>query len=134
MKRILISVFLICIGSAEIVHAGSNLLTLTEAESLARSAAAPTGVTKLEGFTLEPGNVNGFPNFYFFTAYVAVRGAQGSSGNYAVDKFTGEVWNPYGCSRFSNPRLVELQRELRKKVGLTPQKYQQHKRDNPCLV
>jgi hypothetical protein len=64
MKRILISVFLICIGNAEILQAGSSLLTVTEAQSLARSAAAPSGVTKLEGFTRwSRGTLTDFPIF-----------------------------------------------------------------------
>lgn len=135
MNRKIISSLLICIVVTGIASAGSNLLTLAEAELLARAAAEPSGVTKLYGFSLEPvGEMEGFPNFLFFDAYVATPGAQGTSGHYAVNKFTGDVWNPFGCSRFSNPQLLKLQRELRRKLGLTPEEYEHHEKDDPCLV
>jgi hypothetical protein len=89
----------------------------------------------MTGFGFEQENpLSGFPNFYFFTAYVSTPGAQGNSGQFAVNKFTGEVWDPFGCWRLSNPKLLKLQGELRIKLGLTPPEYKRRAKENPCLV
>jgi hypothetical protein len=131
----LIWLMLPCMLCAGMSYAAHKTITLQQAESLAEAAAEPTGVTKLQGFALElDSGLIGFPDFYFFSAYVAVPGAQGTSGHFAVNKFTGDVWDPFGCYPLSNPKLMELQKELRKDLGVTLGEYRKLQKKDPCLV
>jgi hypothetical protein len=126
---------LVCLISVEVCYGREKILTRNQAEFLAQVAAEPTGITKLEGFTLDPDHdMKQFPEFYFFSAYVSVPGAQGTYGHYAVNKFTGDVWDPFGCYRLTNPKLETLEKNLRKKLGLNLEEYLKHQKTDPCLV
>jgi hypothetical protein len=133
MKSSLIVLLLVTFSLAINALDTPRQFSLEQAELLARTAAEATGVTKLKGFSLERAQMVQFPDFFFFDALVSEPGAEGFSGHYAVHKITGEVWDPYACSRLSNPRLSELQRRLRKEIGLSAKLYKQHRKDNPCL-
>ena len=134
LKFILATVLLAVLSPAVIFGGASKQFTPEQAELLARAAAEAKGVTKLSGFSLERARMEQFPNFYFFDALVSERGAEGFSGHYAVHKLTGDVWDPYACSRLSSPRLLALQRKLRKEMGLTTKEYELHQKDDPCLA
>lgn len=133
MKQAII--FLVFAATSVVLKAGdqSKCFSIEQGELLARTAAEPSGVTKLGGFSLERETMKQFPDFYFYDALVSEPGAEGFSGHYAVNKFTGEVWDPQRCSRFSDPDLSKLQRNMRKELGLSAKAYRQHRKSDPCL-
>ena len=133
MKQKMVFLLLLTVPVVLIAGEPSKRLSVEQAELLARTAAESSGVTRLKGFSLEKASLKQFPDFYFFDAIVAEAGAEGFSGHYAVNKITGEVWDPYKCARFSDPHLSKLQNKMRKELGLSGEDYRQHRNDNPCL-
>ena len=108
-------------------------LTLDQARSLARVAAESAGFSTKRGFSLEYGELEEFPAFYYFSVLLPLEGAEGSSANYAVNKYTGEVWKPFRCRRVSSARLSKLRKKLLKEVGVSKEELRRHQNDIPCL-
>jgi hypothetical protein len=126
---------LITIPEALFAHETVKYLSVEQAEFLARTAANETGIAKLKGFSLERAQLDEFPDFYFFDALVSEPGAEGFSGHYAVNKYNGDVWNPYRCSRFSGKNLIKIQKKIKKEIGLKTEKQSPNFKDNPpCLA
>jgi hypothetical protein len=73
------------------------------------------------------------PGFLFFT--VTWAGTPNGSvvvGNYAVDRFTGDVWSAViGCYEEKNEGLQALQVRIRAAMGLSASDYQQIKTKGP---
>ena len=135
MKHTIILFVMAAISATLWANEVPKQFSVEQAELLARTAAQGVGTTKLKGFSLERAQLDQFPEFYFFDALVSEPGAEGFSGHYAVNKFTGEVWDPYRCLRFSDAHLLKVQRQMRKEIGLSAQGLRQRRKDEPpCLA
>ncbi len=112
---------------------GLKQLSMAQARSLARVAAESSGFSARSGFSLEDAELKQYPDFYFFSLLLPGQGAEGSSANFAVNKYTGEVWKPFGCHRVASSRLSKLRQKLIMQLGLTKEELRQHQDDIPCL-
>jgi hypothetical protein len=133
MKVMLLFLGLIAVVTSANADERLKRLDLTQARSLARVAAESSGFSTRSGFSLEDAELKQYPDFYFFSVLLPAEGAEGSSANYAVNKYTGEVWKPFGCHRVSSSRLSKLRQKLMKQLGLTKEELRQHQDDIPCL-
>lgn len=52
-------------------------------------------------------------------------------GYYDVDPATGDVFDANSCDRKTNLELLELQRKVRRRLGLTESEYQKIRRSGP---
>jgi hypothetical protein len=134
MKYTIVFFFMTTIHVALWAGETPKYLSVEQAKSLARAAAQETGIAKLKGFSLEEAHLDHFPDFYFFDALVSEPGAEGFAGHYAVNKFTGEVWNPIRCLRFSGKGVRKIQEKLKKEIGLGTQGLQPLDDNTPCLA
>jgi hypothetical protein len=110
-------------------------ITVGEAEMLLRKALEGSGMTKLPEFGLTnfPRSPAFFSRWYLFTGTWAGPPQRGSviTGNWAVDKRTGEVWNGVICEELESPALMRLQKAIRKRIGLSTSDYWQIRVDGP---
>jgi len=106
-------------------------ISLADAKKLVM-AALPSETKQLPKFELLHWVEKGDPlnsQFYFFTG-VWNNPNPGSvvTGNYAVDKETGNVWNaPSACDELTNPGVRKLQTEIRTRIGLSDAAYRKKK-------
>ena len=63
----------------------------------------------------------GLPEFYGLQATWPNPHGSPNLGYFEVDPRTGDVWN--GCERFESPTLVNPQKAIRKRIGLTDEQY-----------
>jgi hypothetical protein len=112
---------------------GPRLLTEQDARQLV-NAAAPKSMTDLPGFGLDMYRRPGCSDFFFFDVLWNNPDPQGSilSGHFAVDLRTGEVWDPLIPKRITSRKLERLQRDLRKKIGLSDSEYKKLRDRYPC--
>ncbi len=90
------------------------------------------GATKLPKFGLEHYKNDYFPDFCFFEASADHPGpGSGVVGHYAVDRSTGDVWDGVVCRELRSPGLENLQRTVRKRIGLTEKEYRKLRRPGP---
>lgn len=57
-----------------------------------------------------------------FLVYAVIGERQGMRGDYAVNPWTGDVWNLWGCKRESNSALRKAQAEIKKRFTLEEMK------------
>lgn len=129
-----IAALLLLFGLSLKTIAEPRRISVEHAKLLARAAAESEGLTRLKGFALEEARLEQFPDFYFFDALVSEPATEGFSGHYAVDKLTGDVWDPYKCTRFSGPHLLKLQRQFKQQLGSNAREDRQLAKDKPCLI
>ena len=55
-------------------------------------------------------------------------------GFWAVDMRTAEVWEPTLCERVTNKSLRNLQRSIRKRLGVTDAEYRMALKHSPCCT
>ena len=72
-----------------------------------------------KGFVLVP-YVNDYaPDFYAFQALPVGPGAEGSIGFFAVNPWSGYVWNLAGCRQVTSPTLKKEQERILKRSVLS---------------
>jgi len=90
------------------------------------------GATRLPGFRVELMSKSIDPTFYFFEArWANPKPASVIVGHYAVDPNTGDVWDGVVCSEFTSPLLRRLQVSIRRRLGITDDKYRVLRRKGP---
>ena len=62
-------------------------------------------------------------DFIYFQATWANPVGSPVIGNFAVNPWTGDVWNTAGCEHLSSPSLKKEQAGIRKRFGLTKEEY-----------
>ena len=107
-------------------------LSMNEARQLARMALTEQA-RKLPGLDLEGHGSPNFPNFYFFiVTWGPPRSDQGGTvEQLAVDATTGDVWSGVVCREGRSPRLIKLQKSVRKRIGLSERSYRRLRRKGP---
>src|SRR6185369_14677891 len=90
------------------------------------------GATELPGFRLELMNKPVDARFYYFEAsWSNPQPAGVVIGHYAVDPFTGDVWNGIVCSEITSRSLRKVQRKVRHSLGITEERYRKLRRQGP---
>lgn len=105
----------------------ARAVTLPEAEGLVRQALDPRSLA-LPGFGLDNYKYPDNPDFYFFEA---AWDHPSNLGHFAVNMKTGDVWDPFLCTRYHSRRLLEFQKVMRKKIGLSEQEYLKLRKQRP---
>jgi hypothetical protein len=63
------------------------------------------------------------PDFFFFAATWANSSGSPIIGYFAVNPWTGDVWNSAGCEHLSSKRLERLQQDIRKRFHFSSEDY-----------
>jgi hypothetical protein len=140
MRRVAKVLILSVIILADLMF-GHNLrdrrrITESEARELAMKALPEEMIKNPAGLVLNSYKNSYFPDAYYFEALWAHPTPVMSSivaGHYAVDSETAEVWKSNICERITSRALQQLQKELRKRIGLSEEEYRKLiKKHPPC--
>jgi hypothetical protein len=71
------------------------------------------------------------PDFFYFEVVVPNRVASPIVGHFAVNPWTGDVWDPGSCEQVNSPSLGKIQRSLRLKLHLRGRDYQTLRQKKP---
>ena len=74
------------------------------------------------------------PDFYYFAATWPNPTGSPVAGHYAVNPWTGDVWDADGCKRLESPSLSKLQDAVRKKSGLGRSVYSKLRAKRPLCI
>lgn len=108
-------------------------VTRQEAERLAYEVFDSWGSTKLPKFGLEISPKSIYSGFYTVEAtWENPNPGSGIIGHVVVDQRTGDVWDPFSCKFYDSSSLQRLQRQIRKKIGLSEKEYSKLKKAPPC--
>jgi hypothetical protein len=64
------------------------------------------------------------PDFLYFDASAKNPIGSPHVGYFAVNPWTGDVWNAAGCTRLTSSEIKRIQREIRKQLGVNDKEYQ----------
>ena len=109
---------------------GRRELAVEEGHELVM-AAIPDSAKRLPKFELDDFTIPEQPRFFFVEALRDNPGGSVVYGNYAVDKVTGDVWSAVICREEKSRRLRAVQRQSRRKIGLSNGAYKKAKRSGP---
>ncbi len=62
-------------------------------------------------------------DFYYFEVIVSNDVASPVVGHYAVNPWTGDVWNPALCTRVTSPSIERIQERIRSRLNLPAKDY-----------
>jgi hypothetical protein len=101
------------------------------ARNLVLELSWASGQTKFAGFQLLNQEVKAFPTFYFVSATWNDPNNTPKAQHYAIDRYTGAVWDAVLCEQITSPSFVKLQQAIHKTIGLTQQEYRKIRRPGP---
>jgi hypothetical protein len=97
--------------------ANGRTITLSDARKLVREALAASDSNgpsvKIERF-----RYNYAPEFYVFMAWWPNPAGSPLLGYYAVNPWTGDVWDVMGCKRISSPAIEKEKESIRRRSKL----------------
>lgn len=97
----------------------AHLINDRKAQELTREAVAVLGIDA-KVMVLVPYADDHAPEFYSFEVFRRGSSANGHVGYFAVNRWTGDVWNIDGCSRIASPVLSKEQESILKRSGMSP--------------
>lgn len=111
---------------------GSRILSKAKAQELVLMSLSAEQ-KGLPGLSAEQYKDPHSSRFLFFTVtWAAKEGQSVVIGNFAVDPYTGDVWNAAAsCDEMQDRALQQLQRRVRKSLGLSEAEYKQLKTRGP---
>jgi hypothetical protein len=111
----------------------ARLLTKEEAFQIVMQAI-PKRMKKLPGFSVEAGYTSHlFANVIFFDAFWRNPfPGSGVAGHFSVNLKTGDVCEPINWDKITNSKLMKVQKEMRRRIGLTDSIYHQLREDGIC--
>jgi hypothetical protein len=113
--------------------AGPTAIARSQARDLVLRALQERGYpTTAKNFELDDGNDKYFPNFYWFQSYSNSEVRLVSTGIFAVNKKTADIWDTLLCKRIDLAALRPLQEKLRKQAEVTAQEYAELTKEAPC--
>ncbi|HEV2387329.1 MAG TPA: hypothetical protein VGS20_08745 [Candidatus Acidoferrales bacterium] len=98
------------------------------------------GLLKNEGASMDDPTLNlidlpydqSLPDFYSMEVWDAdARGYYHHVGSFSVDERTGSVWDVVVCHEYKSKSLRELQRKIRKRLGISAEEYRKLRRPGP---
>ena len=114
------------------ISAEKREITVKEGEALVRRALDRSGAISLPGFNVVYWEHSSTPRFYFLTGVWDNNGeGSGVTGNYLVDRRTGDVWNAALCEELQSRALEQLKAEIRERIGLSESNYKKLRIDSP---
>jgi len=114
-KRLLLT---LVISVGILAATGPRQISSKAAWKLMGEAMAASGIDP-KGFDLVP-YVNSYaPDFYSFQALPRGPGAEGSIGFFAVNPWSGYIWNLAGCRQVTSPSLKKEQARILKTSGMS---------------
>jgi hypothetical protein len=72
-----------------------------------------------------------FPKFFFFEGLWSNPTGSPHIGAWAVDPKTADLWDANVCVEYRPTRVTEIQQELRRRIGLTDDRYKTLKQQPP---
>ncbi len=72
------------------------------------------------------------PGFYWFEATAFVRDASPVLGHFAVNRRTGDVWDPVGCKKLTSPDLKSAQQSVLKRISMSDRELRRLALIRPC--
>jgi hypothetical protein len=114
--------------------ADARQITVKEAETLLSEALEGSEMTKLPDFGLNDfaSSPGFYSRWYLFTGtWAGASNGSAITGNWAIDKKTGEVWNAVICEQLASPGLTRMQEAIRNRIGLSPAEYSKIRVDGP---
>jgi len=73
-----------------------------------------------------------YPHLYFFIYYVDTPQRLVNNGNYAVDRRTADLWEPFGCRLATSRTIKNRQEAFRKKAMIKREELRRIRQDRPC--
>jgi len=129
---LVIAISICCLGAQD-DRSKQRAVTPKDAQRLAYEVFKAWGSTKLPKFGLEVSPKSMYKGFYTIEAtWENPSPGSGIVGHVVVDQRTGDVWDPFTCEPYSYPALERLQRQIRKRLGLTENEYLRLKKSPPC--
>ena len=108
-------------------------ITPTQARELVLQTLQQQGFpTRASTFELDDENDKYFPHFYTFHAYSNSDTRLVSTGVFAVNKRTADVWDESVCVKINLTGIRALQTRLRKQTALTEKEYASLTDEGPC--
>jgi hypothetical protein len=99
-------------------------LSVEQSQELLIKALEPSGVTALPKFSVVYWKESSTPRFVFFSgSWDSRAGGSVVTGNYYVDKLTGDVWEASICRELKSSGLERLKHELRRSIELSDVEY-----------
>jgi hypothetical protein len=89
---------------------------------------------RASNFELDDENDKYFPHFYTFHSYSNSKARLVSTGVFAVNKRTVDVWDELLCHKIDLPEIRPLQSKLRKQTEITDIEYASLTKEVPCRV
>jgi hypothetical protein len=114
---------------------GLKTITRNQARELLLQALQKQGYPiRASNFELDNENDKYFPNFYTFHSYSNSKSRLVSTGIFAVNKRTADVWDELLCHKIDLPEIKPLQGRLRKQTETTDIEYATLTKEAPCRV
>jgi hypothetical protein len=114
---------------------GLKTITRSQARDLLLQALQKKGYPiRASNFELDDEDDKYFPNFYTFHSYSNSRSRLVSTGVFAVNNRTADVWDESLCHKIDLPEIRPLQSKLRKQIKLTDSEYAGLTMEAPCQV
>ena len=88
--------------------------------------------TKLSNFSLEHHAFPYAPEFYFFDGVWDNPHGSVIQGHYAVNPWTGDIWDPIACTHVTSPAAKRLQESIRKRFRLGKDEYLKLRAEKPA--
>jgi hypothetical protein len=105
-------------------------------EDLAHTLAASTltpSARRLPGMRFDREKASQPEGFYWFEATANVPDAASPLlGYFAVNKVTGDVWNPVQCKKLASGAIRRFQDQLRKKAKISATEFRRIAEEAPC--
>lgn len=109
-------------------HASGARLSAKEAEKLVEAAIYPNRSKAV----LQEVHIPSEPDFLFFEAIDPNPDHSAHMGTFAVNSWTGDVWNTAGfCIRVASPRLSEMLRGIRSHSALEAAEFNRRRDKKP---
>jgi hypothetical protein len=117
-------------------QAASRNVSPSEVDELLKAAVETEspGALKLRGFGFEPPSQlpdKYYPRFHIYQAIWDNIGGSVNLGFYALDPLTLDIWNGVVCQEIKSPKLENIQREIRRRIGLSHAEYKRLRVSGP---
>jgi len=144
MRKVSIAFFIficLCVTCVNTSAAEKRKITIDQAKTLVLATLTPKqrrlpGLVAISGKDLGASDKEIDTSRYYSFTVVWDSHKEGVFGNYAVDPYTGDVFDGVmeDCDGYSNKRLRALQKQIRRSLHLTDAEYHKIKTHGPECV
>lgn len=127
ISRYLLPLFLLVAAAAPANRADQRKITVRQARDLVYEAVKGNN----KGAEIDRIENPYDREFYYFEVIVPNAVASPVVGHFAVNPWTGDVWNPALCERVAVPALKKLQKNIHRRSGLNRGEYLKAEKKKP---